>query len=119
MYKNLIQPWLDDKNTIFGRVVSGQDVVQKIEYTKVNRKEKPYEPIYINSIEMRSFWINSQDDWSLTKKTSQNIDQHAVASYKSQLERFMATFAQEFTWQFDCDNGLWAFSKNLAQTFYS
>ncbi|MDD5246606.1 MAG: peptidylprolyl isomerase [Candidatus Omnitrophica bacterium] len=34
-------PWLDMHHTIFGEVVSGYDVVQKIENTPVNAMDKP------------------------------------------------------------------------------
>ncbi len=34
-------PWLNGRHTIFGEVVSGYDVVQKIESTAVNSQDKP------------------------------------------------------------------------------
>jgi len=37
-------PWLSMKHTIFGEVVSGYDVVQKIENTAVDASDKPQEP---------------------------------------------------------------------------
>lgn len=37
-------PWLDDKHTIFGTVVSGFDIVQKIENLPTNKNDKPLDP---------------------------------------------------------------------------
>ena len=36
-------PWLDKKHTIFGEVVSGYDIVQKIEYAPADSSDKPKE----------------------------------------------------------------------------
>jgi len=36
-------PWLNGKHTIFGEVIVGEDVIRKIENTKVGRGDKPVE----------------------------------------------------------------------------
>lgn len=40
-------PWLDGKHTVFGRVTRGSDVVQAIENTKTDKRDKPLENITI------------------------------------------------------------------------
>ena len=50
---DFIQPWLDNKHTIFGRATAGFDVIHKIEQAKTDRHEKPYEPIKIINVECR------------------------------------------------------------------
>ncbi|MDO8599290.1 MAG: peptidylprolyl isomerase [bacterium] len=46
-------PWLDGKHTNFGRVVSGMDVVDRIEGVAVNERAHPLENVTIEKIEIR------------------------------------------------------------------
>ncbi|KAJ3503858.1 hypothetical protein NMY22_g18105 [Coprinellus aureogranulatus] len=45
-------PWLDKKHTIFGRVLSGLEVVHAIENVKVNKFDKPFEDIKIINVDV-------------------------------------------------------------------
>ncbi|KAJ3791249.1 peptidyl-prolyl cis-trans isomerase [Lentinula aff. detonsa] len=45
-------PWLDKKHTIFGRVLSGLEVVHTIENVKTNKADKPFEDIKIISVDV-------------------------------------------------------------------
>jgi peptidyl-prolyl cis-trans isomerase B (cyclophilin B) len=43
-------PWLDGKHTVFGKVTSGMDVVDTIEQTDTDSRDKPLEEMRIESI---------------------------------------------------------------------
>lgn len=43
-------PWLDGKHTVFGRVVSGQDVVDRISRVERDARDRPLEPVLMESV---------------------------------------------------------------------
>jgi cyclophilin family peptidyl-prolyl cis-trans isomerase len=45
-------PWLDGKHTVFGEVRDGLDVVDRIGTTKTDGRDRPVEPIGIETIEL-------------------------------------------------------------------
>jgi cyclophilin family peptidyl-prolyl cis-trans isomerase len=45
-------PWLDGKHTVFGKVTSGMEVVDVIEQTETDPRDKPLEEMRIESISL-------------------------------------------------------------------
>jgi peptidyl-prolyl cis-trans isomerase B (cyclophilin B) len=45
-------PWLDGKHTVFGRVTTGMDVVDAIEQTPTDARDKPHEDVVIERAEV-------------------------------------------------------------------
>ncbi|MEY8662128.1 peptidylprolyl isomerase [Ligilactobacillus faecis] len=51
-YENGGTPWLDGRHTVFGQVVSGMDVVDKIAMVKTGWGDKPKKDVVIETIEI-------------------------------------------------------------------
>jgi cyclophilin family peptidyl-prolyl cis-trans isomerase len=45
-------PWLDGKHTVFGRVTSGMDVVDRISQADRGANDRPREPVTIQRVEL-------------------------------------------------------------------
>jgi cyclophilin family peptidyl-prolyl cis-trans isomerase len=44
--------WLDGKHTVFGRITSGQDVVDRISLVDRDARDRPLEPVVIESVQL-------------------------------------------------------------------
>jgi peptidyl-prolyl cis-trans isomerase B (cyclophilin B) len=45
-------PWLDGKHTVFGEVVDGMDVLDRLNEVPTGGADRPLTPVYISSIEL-------------------------------------------------------------------
>jgi cyclophilin family peptidyl-prolyl cis-trans isomerase len=44
--------WLDGKHTVFGKVIEGADVVDRLNEVPTGGADRPLTPVYISSIEL-------------------------------------------------------------------
>jgi cyclophilin family peptidyl-prolyl cis-trans isomerase len=43
-------PWLDGKHTVFGQITSGMDVVERLEATPTDARDRPHDDVTIESV---------------------------------------------------------------------
>lgn len=49
--------WLNGKHTVFGEIISGLDVLEKMQEVEVDGRDKPVEPVTILNITIKENWI--------------------------------------------------------------
>jgi cyclophilin family peptidyl-prolyl cis-trans isomerase len=45
-------PWLDGKHTVFGRVIEGEDALERLNNVATEGADRPTTPVFISSIEL-------------------------------------------------------------------
>jgi cyclophilin family peptidyl-prolyl cis-trans isomerase len=45
-------PWLDGKHTVFGQLTSGEEVIDAIEAARTDGRDRPTEPITLQSVDL-------------------------------------------------------------------
>jgi cyclophilin family peptidyl-prolyl cis-trans isomerase len=45
-------PWLDGKHTVFGRVIEGEDALERLNNVATEGADRPKDPVFISSIEL-------------------------------------------------------------------
>ncbi len=81
-------PWLDGKNPVFGRVVSGMDVVEAISAVPTD-KDRPVEPVHLQSVKIIRRGRDARHfDAEATFARMKDLSEEQLTELRS--ERFMA-----------------------------
>lgn len=67
------QPYLDSDYEVFGQVFSGLEICQKIDDVSVNSSDKPYDAVYIEKAEVRTY--NGETvNWKGVKEAPEEVE---------------------------------------------